>query len=150
MNREPVVDADGHVGSIDRPLSARLNHFGSLAVSDVMLATSIRGSVPRALAVPEPPAAADTLHVAFEIYPDASQSLTDDVRVRLTLRRADAGVADAPITRQEVSPAINRTALVAVSSLPLTALSTGTYDVVVTVIEGGKELGTSTTSFRKR
>ena len=141
--RVAVGDANGSVGAIDAPISARLATVGRLTTSDlVVMAPSADG--PHLLAFETLPAHAQNLDVALELYPVGQD--TANLRVRLTVEPSGGGAA---VVATEVTPTARDGRLVAGAWLSVASLPPGTYVMTATVVDGTETVGVVSTHLRK-
>ncbi|HEY6356613.1 MAG TPA: hypothetical protein VIX35_00130, partial [Vicinamibacterales bacterium] len=98
--RFAVADANGHVGSIDVPVTAQLARVGPFFVSDVMTSWSGADGRPQFLALEEVPAAATSLGTFLELYAPPGAPMPSDVRIDWSL----VGSAAEPAASQSAVP----------------------------------------------
>ncbi len=140
-----VADANGHVGSIDVPLTAQLARVGPCLVSDVMTSWSGADGKSQFLALEEVPAAATALRTFLELYAPPDAPLPSEVRVEWSL----VGRAAEPAAEQSVVPVQAADRLTAAGQFALEHLVPGTYEVRATVLVAGHAVGTVSTTIRK-
>jgi VWFA-related protein len=143
--RFAVADANGHVGSIDAPVTAQLGHVGPFLTSDVMTSWSGADGKPQFLALEEVPPTATGLNTFLELYPASEEPLPADVRVQWSV----TGSAVQPAVEQSVVPVHTTDRLTAAGQFPLDTLAPGTYELRATVLVAGQTVGTVSTTFRK-
>jgi hypothetical protein len=143
--RLAVADADGHVGSVNRPIDAELAHVGPFVVSDLLTAWSGADNKLQFLALEELPAAAATLNTFLEIYPAPGATPPPDLRVEWTI----VGDSVQPVADQVAVPVSGSGRLTVQGSFPLATLPAGTYEIRATLLVGGKPAGTTSTTVRK-
>jgi VWFA-related protein len=143
--RFAVADANGHVGSIDAPVTAQLGHVGPFLTSDVMTSWSGADGKPQFLALEEVPPTATGLNTFLELYPASEEPLPADVRVQWSV----TGSAVQPAVEQSVVPVHATDRLTAAGRFPVDTLAPGTYELRATVLVAGQTVGTVSTTFRK-
>jgi VWFA-related protein len=143
--RFSVADANGNIGSVEHPVTARLARFGRVAVSDVFLTWSGADGKRQFLALETLPDTAATLLASLELYPDAPEQ-AGDLRVRLDLTRVGEA---SPRVEEDVVPVRDGTLLLATVAIPAADLPSGSYMLRATVLESGQVTGTVTTGLRR-
>ncbi len=140
-----VADANGHVGSIDVPVTVQLARVGPFLVSDVMTSWSDADGKLQFLALEEVPAAAKELRTFLELYAPPDTPMPSDVVVEWSL----VGSAAEPAAEQLVVPVQAADRLTASGQFALESLAPGTYELRATVSVAGHAMGTVSTTIRK-
>jgi hypothetical protein len=140
-----VADANGHVGSIDVPVTVQLARVGPFLVSDVMTSWSALDGKLQFLALEEVPAAAAVLQTFLELYAPSNAPMPSDVGVEWSL----VGSAAEPAPGQFVVPVQASDRLTAAGRFTLAHLAPGAYEVRATVLVAGHAVGTVSTTIRK-
>lgn len=112
--RFAVADANGNIGSVQRPVDAVLHRFGPLLASDLLATWTGADGASRFLALDLLPAAAATLRATVELYPD-DLGASSSISVRFTLLRNDDTM---PMTVRDVTPVANGGVLTAAARCP--------------------------------
>jgi VWFA-related protein len=142
--RFAVADAAGNIGSVEQGVDARLPRLGAVSVSDLVTTWNDADGKRRFLALETVPAAATSVRAFLELYPEGG---TPALEVRFFVLKAGESTSVLEETR---TPLPDGTALAAAIDIPVGTLGSGSYTLRATVIEGGVETGTVTTSFRKQ
>lgn len=143
--RVVASDASGHIGSVEKPVSAALTRAGSYISSDLLTAVTDSNGASKLVALDPLPHDARTLIVRLELYPTVSGT-DGGLRVRFELFQSDKSSA---IATDEVAPSVSGTTSVAAASLPIQELGAGSYTIRATVLENGVDVGTQSATFRK-
>ena len=143
--RVVASDASGHIGSVEKPVSATLARAGTYAISDLLTAYTDAHGTSKLVTLDTLPHDAGTLIVRLELYPDGSAN-HDALQIRFQLLHADTNAA---IATDKVTPSTSGTTRVAAASLPIQGLGAGSYTLRATVIENGADIGTQSATFRK-
>jgi VWFA-related protein len=143
-----VVDDSGRRGSVERTIAARLNAFGQLRVTDLLLAdntTQNAGDAP-------PPVAADLtgdeLHAYFELLSEAPEQLTN-ATVVLEVAQSEAGraIESAP-ARLQAAEMVEGRRRMAEAGLSIGLLPPGEYVARAVISVSGRKVGQVTRPFR--
>ena len=143
--RVVVADANGHIGSIEMPVSAALAREGNYTSSDLLTAFTDSHGDSKLVTPDTLPHDVRTLIVRLELYPDSSAS-NGGVQVRFQLLESDKASA---IATDDVTPSMAGTVRVAAASLPIQGLAAGSYTIRATVLENGSEVGSRSVTFTK-
>jgi VWFA-related protein len=143
--RVAVSDADGDIGSVEKPISASLTHIGTYTVSDLLIASAGPDGISRLVALDAIPQDARTLSVALELYPD-DVSIQGGLQVRFELLPSDQTTA---IATTAIVPSGSGNARIASASLPIATLGPGSYRIRATVLANGAAVGAESATFRK-
>src|SRR3954469_2173084 len=140
-----VVDDAGKRGSIERTFTAKINGFGQMHVTDLLIAdNSVQGeSVTPAVAADF---SGDELHSYVELFSDAPEQLRA-ATVMMEVAQTESGRAldSVPARFQDVS-APNRRA--AEAGVPIGLLPAGDYVARAVISEGGRKIGQVVRPFR--
>lgn len=143
--RVVASDANGHIGSVEKPVAAALARTGRYVRSDLLTAFSDAQGASKFVTLDTLPKDARTLIVRLELYPDGS-GRNGTLQVRFQLLQSDRHSA---IATEEITPPASGTTRVAAATLPIQALGAGSYTIRATVFENGAEVGTQSATFRK-
>ena len=134
--RLATIDAAGRRASVEHPFEVGLFPAGDVHVSDLFVGQSADGHFqPRITVDAEAPA----LVVFVEVYaPDAAR--LGDMTVEFTLRGQDG--ASRAAMRAPVRPVQGLTKAMSQAALPLAHVGPGLYDVVATILDAGRPIGT--------
>ncbi|HEY3883928.1 MAG TPA: hypothetical protein VGL62_01875 [Vicinamibacterales bacterium] len=143
--RVAAADANGHIGSVEKPVSATLARAGSYVSSDLLTALTDARGTSKLVALDTLPHDVRTLIVRLELYPDSS-GRNGVLQVQFQLLQSDTSSA---IATEQVTPSVSGSVRVAVVSLPLEGLAAGSYTIRATVTENGVVVGTQSATFRK-
>ena len=138
-------DANGHIGSAEKPVPAALARIGSYASSDLLTAFTDTHGSSKFVTLDTLPGDVRMLIVRLELYPDDS-GRNGNLQVRFQLLQSDKNSA---IATEEVTPSASGLTRVAAASLPIQGLGTGSYTIRATVFENGTEVGTQSATFRR-
>jgi len=144
--RMAVVDGEGKRGSVERTFIAKINGFGQLHATDLMIADDTRAS---AGALP-PSVAADfaggELHGYIELFSAVPERLRD-ATVVIEVAQTESGDAldSVPARFQEVASANRR---VAEAGVPIANLTEGDYVARAVILDAGRRLGQVVRPFR--
>ena len=143
--RVVASDANGNIGSVDRPASARLRHLGPLLASDLLLAASLgQGAPPHLLTLDTLPPTAATLQASLELYaPDPAPT---GLHVRMSIAPEPGG---APLAEVDLTPTPRNGALVVSSTMSVEDLNAGLYVFSAVVTSDGQAIGTVTAKVTK-
>ena len=140
-----VVDSSGKRGSVERTFNARLNGFGQLHVTDLLIADdSVRG------AEGLPPAVAadftgDELHGYVELFSEAPEQLKNATVVIEVAQNETARALDSTPARFQLQGDRRR---VAEAGVPIALLPPGDYVARAVVMVSGKKVGQVARPFR--
>ena len=140
-----VVDSSGKRGSVERTFNARLNGFGQLHVTDLLIADdSVRG------ADGLPPAVAsdftgDELHGYVELFSEAPEQLKNATVVIEVAQNETARALDSTPARFQLQGDRRR---VAEAGVPIALLPPGDYVARAVVMVSGKKVGQVARPFR--
>jgi VWFA-related protein len=143
-----VVDESGRRGSVERTISAKLNAFGQIRVTDLLLAdntTQNAGDAP-------PPVAADLtgdeLHAYFELLSEAPEQLTNATAV-VEVAQSEAGraIETAPARLEAAETAVGRRRM-AEAGLLIGLLPPGDYVARAVILVSGRKVGQVVRPFR--
>ena len=143
-----VVDQSGRRGSVERTITARLNAFGQLHATDLLLADN----TPQNAGDAPPPVAADLtgdeLHAYLEILSEAPEQLTNTTVV-LEVAHSEAGNAidSAPARLQAAAMAGGRRRIVE-AGVPIGLLPPGQYVARAVISVSGRKIGQVVRPFR--
>ena len=143
--RVVASDANGHIGSVEKPVLATLARTGSYVSSDLLTAYTDAHGTSQLVTLETLPHDARSLTVRLELYPDGS-GRNGGLQVRFQLLHADTNAA---IATDEVTPSASGTTQVAAASLPIQGLGAGSYTLRATVIENGADVGTQSATFTR-
>ena len=143
-----VVDESGRRGSVERTITARLNGFGQLHATDLLLAdntTQNAGDAP-------PPVAADLsgdeLHAYLELLSEVPEQLTNaSVVVEVAQTENGRAIESAPARIQAAEAAAGRRRM-AEAGLPIGLLPPGEYVARAVISVSGKKVGQVVRPFR--
>jgi VWFA-related protein len=142
--RVVASDANGHIGSVDKPLSAALARAGTYGSSDLLTAWTDAQGISTLVTLDTLPHDVHTLIVRLELYRDAPGKARV-LQVRFQLLQAGL---NSPIATDEITPSVSGTTRVAVASLSIQDLAPGEYTIRATVLEDGAEVGTQSATFK--
>ena len=142
--RFAVADAAGNIGSVEQSVDARLARLGAVTVSDLVMTWTGPDDTRRFLALETVPGAATSVRAFLELYREGGEPALE---VRFALLKSGESAAVLEETR---TPLPEGTALSAGIDILVGTLGSGNYTLRATVVEGGVETGTVTTSFRKQ
>lgn len=143
--RFAVADADGKVGSVESNVIAQLAKVGPFAASDLLTSWMDDNDQTRFLAVEALPPTAVAVNVSLELYPPAGAPAGDvSVHYAVTLEGQSAPVMERDAAIETAGGVIH-----ADTRFPADVLDPGLYTVRATVLVGGKQVGSATTTFRK-
>lgn len=151
--RLAVADATGALGALDIPVDAVLTEMGPLSASDLMTAWVDATGQPHLFALEDLPATATSLQAILELYAPAGgasgllDAIKSDVQVEITLTKV--GATD-PVDERSVVPQFSPGMLRAIAEFPTDDLSPGTYRLRARVETGGKIVGTTIATIKKR
>jgi len=145
--RFAVADAEGNLGSVETSFSARLRTLGPFTSSDVLTWFTDSKGASTFLALDDMPLNLTTLNASIELYAAAGATPPADLVVMFTL--TGAGKETAEIER-EASIENVEGALRAQVELPIDQIAAGTYTLSAKVSAEGKNIGTVTTTVRKK
>ena len=143
-----VVDESGRRGSVERTITARLNLFGQLHATDLLLADNTAQNAGDA----PPPVAADLngdqLHAYLELLSEAPEQLTNaTVVVEVAQTEAGAAIESAPARLQAADRAGGRRRTVE-AGLPIGLLPAGEYVARAVISVSGRKVGHVVRPFR--
>jgi len=140
-----VVDSSGKRGSVERTFNARLNGFGQLHVTDLLIADdSVRGAdgLPPAVAADF---TGDELHGYVELFSEAPEQLKNATVVIEVAQNETARALDSTPARFQLQGDRRR---VAEAGVPIALLPPGDYVARAVVMVGGKKVGQVARPFR--
>jgi VWFA-related protein len=141
-----VVDDSGKKGSVERTFVARINGFGQLHVTDLLIADdSVRGAdgLPPAVAADF---AGTELHGYLELFSDAPEQLRNATVVMEVAQDETSRALDStPARFQQVQGDRRR---VAEAGVPIALLPPGDYVARAVVMVGGRKVGQVARPFR--
>jgi VWFA-related protein len=144
--RMAVVDGDGKRGSVERSFTAKINGFGQLHVTDLLIADDTRssaGALPPAVAADF---AGDELHGYIELFSDVPERLRDaTVVIEIAQNESGNALDSVPARFQDVASANRR---VAEAGVPIANLPEGEYVARAVVLDAGRRIGTVLRPFR--
>jgi VWFA-related protein len=143
-----VVDESGRRASVERTITARLNAFGQLRATDLLLAdntTQNAGDAP-------PPVAADLtgdeLHAYFELLSEAPEQLTNaSVVVEVAQSETGRAIESAPARLEAAEMAEGRRRM-AEAGVSIGLLPPGEYVARAVISVSGQKVGQVTRPFR--
>ena len=143
-----VVDDSGRRGSVERTITARLNGFGQLHATDLLLADNTAQNAGDA----PPPVAADLagdeLYTYLELLSEASDQLTNaSVVIEVAQSEAGSAIASAPARLQAAERAEGRRRI-AEAGLPIGLLPPGEYVARAVISVSGRKVGQVVRPFR--
>ena len=143
-----VVDESGRRGSVERTITARLNGFGQLHATDLLLADNTAQNAGDA----PPPVAADLtgdeLYAYLELLSEATEQLTNaTVVIEISQSEAGRAVATAPARLQAAERAEGRRRI-AEAGLPIGLLQPGEYVARAVISVSGRKVGQVIRPFR--
>ena len=143
-----VVDESGRRGSVERTFTARINGFGQLHVTDLLIAdNSVRG------AQGLPPAVAadftgDELHAYVELFSEAPEQLKNATVVMEVAQNESARALDSVPARFQQVPAGADRRRVAEAGVPIALLPPGEYVARAVISVSGRKVGHVVRPFR--
>jgi len=141
-----VVDESGRRGSVERTFPARINGFGQLHVTDLLIADdSVEGAdgLPPAVAADF---AGNELHGYVELFSDVPEQLRNaSVVIEVAQDEASRALDSAPARLQQAPDDRRR---VAQASVPIALLPPGEYVARAVVAVGGRTVGQVVRPFR--
>jgi VWFA-related protein len=143
--RVVVSDASGHIGSVEKPVSAELARTGGYLSSGLLTAFTDSHGTSKLVTLDTLPHDVRALIVRVELYPDNSEK-TGALQVKFQLLQSETTSA---IAAEQVAPSVSGSTRVAVASIPIQGLGAGSYTIRATVFENGTEVGTQSATFRK-
>jgi VWFA-related protein len=143
--RVVASDANGHIGSVEKPVSAELGRAGSYVSSDLLTAFTDAHGISKLVTLDTLPHDIHTLIVRLELYADGAES-RGVLQVRFRLVQSDTTLT---IATEQVAPSVSGTTRVAVATLPMEVLEAGAYTIRAVVLENGTEVGSRSATFRK-
>ena len=143
-----VVDESGRRGSVERTITARLNGFGQVHATDLLLADNTAqngGDAP-------PPVAADLtgdeLYTYLELLSEAAEQLTNaTVVIEVAHSEAGRAIASTPARLQAAERAEGRRRI-AEAGLPIGLLPPGEYVARAVISVSGRKVGQVIRPFR--
>jgi hypothetical protein len=142
--RVVASDANGNLGSIDRPTPAHLRHVGPFVASDLLLSASVGDAPPHLLTLDTVPPNATKLQASLELY--ATDPPPPALSVQMSITPELGG---APIAEVDLTPALRNGALVVSSTMSVDDLNAGRYVFTATVTSAGQTLGTVAAKVRR-
>ncbi|HET7699143.1 MAG TPA: VWA domain-containing protein [Vicinamibacterales bacterium] len=141
-----VVDANGKRGSVERTLVARINAFGQLHATDLLIAdNTVRGTdgLPPAVAADF---TGDELHAYLELFSEVPEQLRSATVVMEVAPNEGSRALDSTAARLQQTPEANRRA--AEAGVPIGLLPPGEYVARAVVSVGGRRVGQVVRPFR--
>lgn len=143
-----VVDESGRRGSVERTITARLNGFGQLHATDLLLADNTAQNAGDA----PPPVAADLagdeLYAYLELLSEATEQLTNaTVVIEVSQSEAGRAIVSAPAPLQAAERAEGRRRI-AEAGLPIGLLPPGEYVARAVISVSGRKVGQVIRPFR--
>lgn len=143
-----VVDQSGRRGSVERTITARLNGFGQLHATDLLLADN----TPQNAGDAPPPVAADLngdqLHAYLELLSEAPEQLTNaSVLIEVAHSETGNAIDSAPARLQAAEMAGGRRRIVE-AGLPIGLLPPGEYVARAVISVSGRRVGHVARPFR--
>lgn len=141
-----VVDAAGKRGSVERTFAAKINAFGQLHATDLLIAdNSVRGAdgVTPAVAADF---TGDELHAYIELFSEAAEPLRNATVVMEVAPGDEARTLDSTPARFQQGTGENRRA--AEAGVPIGLLPPGEYVARAVISVGGRKVGQVTRPFR--
>jgi VWFA-related protein len=143
-----VVDQSGRRGSVERTITARLNGFGQLHATDLLVADNTAQNAGDA----PPPVAADLtgdeLHAYLEILSEAPEQLTNaSVVIEVAQSEAGSAIDSAPARLQAAERTGGRRRIVE-AGLPIGLLPPGEYVARAVISVSGRKIGQVVRPFR--
>jgi VWFA-related protein len=143
-----VVDESGRRGSVERTITARLNGFGQLHATDLLLADN----TPQNAGDAPPPVAADLtgdeLYTYLELLSEAAEQLTNaTVMIEIAHSEAGGAIASAPARLQAAEREGGRRRI-AEAGLPIGLLPPGEYVARAVISVSGRQVGQVIRPFR--
>jgi VWFA-related protein len=142
--RVVASDANGNLGSIDRPTPVHLRHIGPFVASDLLLSASLGDAEPHLLTLDTVPPNATKLQASLELY--ATDPPPPALSVHMSITPELGG---APIAEVDLAPALRNGALVVSSTMSVEDLNAGRYVFTATVTSAGQTVGTVTAKVRR-
>ena len=140
-----VVDANGKRGSVERTFVAKINGFGQLHATDLLIAdNSIRGTgglIPAVAA----DFAGDEMHAYLELFSEVPEQLRAATVVMEIAQNESARALDSVTARLQGTETQRRSAEAA---LPIGTLAAGEYVARAIVSVGGRKVGQVVRPFR--
>jgi VWFA-related protein len=143
-----VVDDSGRRGSVERTITAKLNGFGQLHATDLLLADN----TPQNAGDAPPPVAADLtgdeLYSYLELLSEVAEQLTNaTVVIEIAQSEAGSAIASAPARLQAAESAGGRRRI-AEAGLPIGLLPPGEYVARAVISVSGRKVGQVIRPFR--
>ena len=143
-----VVDGSGRRGSVERTITARLNGFGQLHATDLVLADN----TPQNAGDAPPPVAADLngdeLYAYLELLSEAPEQITNaTVVIEVAQSAAGAAIDSVPARLQAAETAEGRRRIVE-AGLPIGLLPPGEYVARAVISVSGRKVGQVIRPFR--
>jgi len=141
-----VVDDGGKRGSVERTFTAKINGFGQLHVTDLLIADdTVRGSggLPPAVAADF---VGGELHAYVELFSEAPDQLRNATVAMEIARSEDARALDSVPARFQAVAAPHRR--VAEAGVPIALLPAGDYVARAVIYESGRKVGQVVRPFR--
>jgi VWFA-related protein len=145
--RVAVADSTGAVGSIETSIDAKLETMGPFSASDLLTSWTDAAGKSQFLALEDVPGTVEALDASLELYPLGTPPEPDSVKVRFGLYQRGK---PEPIAEKVVEPESGEGFLRASSQFEVGSLAPGTYVLRAVVLSGGKEVGNTQASLRKR
>ena len=143
-----VVDEEGKRGSVERTFQARINGFGQLHVTDLLIAdNSVRGTdgLPPAVAADF---AGDEIHQYVELFSDVPEQLKNaTVMMEVAQDEASRALDSTPARFQQVQAGGDRRR-VAEAGVPIALLPPGEYVARAVISVNGRKVGQVVRPFR--
>ena len=143
-----VVDEEGKRGSVERTFPARMNGFGQLHVTDLLIAdnsVTAPGGLPPAVAADF---AGDEIHEYIELFSDVPDQLTNaTVVMEVAKDEASRALDSTPARFQQVQAGADRRR-VAEAGVPIALLPPGEYVARAVISVNGHQVGQVVRPFR--
>lgn len=141
-----VVDANGKRGSVERTFVARINGFGQLHATDLLIAdNTVRGTDGLPPAV-NADFTGDELHAYLELFSDVPEQVRTATVVMEVAQAESSRALDSTPARMQQTPTPNRR--VAEAGVPIGLLPPGEYVARAVVSVGGRKVGQVIRPFR--
>ena len=133
-----MADAGGAIGSVDAPVTAKLNAAGPMMTSDLLTSWMDKNDKAQLLSLEDLPPGVSTLDAMLELYPPAGAATPADLRVHFGLY---AHGETTPKSEEDLVPEEAGDLLKADAGFSIGDLPPGEYDLRATVIVDGKNVG---------
>jgi tetratricopeptide (TPR) repeat protein len=141
-----AVDANGKRGSVERTFIAKMNGFGQLHATDLLIAdNSVRGTDGLSPAVVAD-FSGDQLHAYLELFSEVPEQLRTATVLMEVAQNESARALDSTAARLQQTPGTNRRA--AEAGVPIGLLPPGEYVARAVLSVGGRKVGQVVRPFR--